>query len=616
MRSEDFVMHKFGVFLWELISRQPQAKHGEGSHLVKAILEDSGNMGNISPTLRSTFPTETIMKIVRIIHFCLQPNHVLQRTMSDVIDEINAALQLEEGLKAEEDAMKIEIPQYASQSKTCASLDTTLEKIKWQTIFDEKSTSDCDPKGKRPQQPQTSTTQSHGSRSSEGDSMCSSSDDEMPSTSKNESLSPQLQLRATITSIEGVPNLPTTSSSSTMVVRRKNIGGNVELLFENAENMSQVVGVGLEWAKVVITKKLDVVVRHIGEHAWEDLWANLEMADFELMNIISLPELQTHEERPSNILLEDLTERFGVGLTSNDVISVYMEDQVGQSNDEGFAPLVMNLAECMGVEAATVTKRRPVSGGEGGSSKGAAGGGSSKEASTRTQDPPQDPPEDPPQDPAQNPPDDHNQDPPNDPAEDPPDDPAEDPPDDPAADPPEPLEKKKVHVVTIFPGHGRVHQVSNVPQQDDPINEACIEPILRFEFELRGNHRKITTELKTHCDLGEGGVLNGTPSNLGYFQDNITISLTCEKARAATLSSSKVEHVKVAKKTITNNNCKGRAQVKLLYLGFKLEEVVVELQRQVIQLLMRWKLSVWVVDFVCIQCNVQEVWLTTFLIQK
>jgi hypothetical protein len=406
--------------------------------------------------------------------------------------------------------------------------------------------------------------------------MCSSSDDEMPSTSKNESLSPQLELHATITSIEGVPNLPTTSSSSTMVARRKNNEGNVELFFENAEIMSQVVGVGLEWAKVVITKKLDVEVRHIGEHAWKDLRANSKMAgqvhgDFEWMNI-SLPELQTQDERPSNLLLEDLTERFGVGLTSSDVISVYMEDQVGQSNDEGLAPLVMNLAECMGVEAATVTKRRPVSGGEGGSSKGAAGGGSSKEASTRTQDPPQDPPEDPPQDPAQNPPDDHNQDPPNDPAEDPPDDPVEDPPDDHAADPPELLEKKKVHVVTIFPEHGYIHQVSHVPQQDDPINEACIVPILRFEFELRGNHRKITTTLKTQCDLGEGGVLNGTPSNLGYFQDNITISLTCEKARAATLSSSKVEDVKVAKRTITNNNStsvarEGSGQVAVL--GFQ-----------------------------------------------
>jgi hypothetical protein len=308
--------------------------------------------------------------------------------------------------------------------------------------------------------------------------------------------------------------------------------------------------VGLEWAKVVITKKLDVEVRHIGEHAWRDLWANLKMAgqvfgDFEWMNI-SLPEVQTQDQRPSNIRSEDLTERFGVGLTSSDVISVYMEDQVGESYHEGFVPLVLNLAECMGVEEANVTKHRPVSGGEGESSKGAAGGGSSKEASTGTQDPPQDPPEDPPQDPAWNPPDDHDQDPPNDPPEDPPDDRAE--------DPQEPLENK-VHVVTIYPEPGYVHQGSHVLREDDPINEAEVVPVLRFEFELRGNHKKITTTLRTQCNLGKGGVLNGTtPSNLGYFQDNITISLTCEEAGAATLSISKVEDEKVAKRTITNHN--------------------------------------------------------------
>jgi len=50
--------------------------------------------------------------------------------MSYVIDEINGALQLEEGLKVEEGAMKIEIPPSVSQSKTCASLETTLEEIK------------------------------------------------------------------------------------------------------------------------------------------------------------------------------------------------------------------------------------------------------------------------------------------------------------------------------------------------------------------------------------------------------------------------------------------------------------------------------------------------------
>ncbi len=74
-------------------------------------------MGNINPILGSNFPIETMMKIVRIIHFCLQPNYVFQPNMSDVIDEINGSLQLEKGLKAEEGAMKIEISQYVLQSK-------------------------------------------------------------------------------------------------------------------------------------------------------------------------------------------------------------------------------------------------------------------------------------------------------------------------------------------------------------------------------------------------------------------------------------------------------------------------------------------------------------------
>ncbi len=42
--------------------------------------------------------------------------------------------------------------------------------------------------------------------------------------------------------------------------------------------MLEVVGVGLEWAKVVVTKELGVEVRHIGEYAWRDLWANFENA--------------------------------------------------------------------------------------------------------------------------------------------------------------------------------------------------------------------------------------------------------------------------------------------------------------------------------------------------
>jgi len=44
-----------------------------------------------------------------------------------------------------------------------------------------------------------------------------------------------------------------------MVACRKiNKGDIMELLFRDAENMAEAVGVGLEWAKVVVTKELDV----------------------------------------------------------------------------------------------------------------------------------------------------------------------------------------------------------------------------------------------------------------------------------------------------------------------------------------------------------------------
>ncbi len=136
-------------------------------------------MENINPTLGFNFPTETIMKIVRIIHFCLQPNDVHQPAMSYVIDEINGALQLEKGLKAEEGDMKIEIPPYPS-SPSFETLIESLNEMEWLPIFNEKSTSNCSeikqkrstvplvdihPEGERQQPPQTIFTQSHGSRS-------------------------------------------------------------------------------------------------------------------------------------------------------------------------------------------------------------------------------------------------------------------------------------------------------------------------------------------------------------------------------------------------------------------------------------------------------------------
>jgi hypothetical protein len=361
-----------------------------------------------------------------------------------------------------------------------------------------------------------------------------------------ENLNPHPKLCDTTTSIEGGPNLPSVRGSIMVAGRKDNEGNLVELLFQDAENMAEVVGIGIDWAKVVVTKEMDVKVRQIGEGAWRDIWVNLDMKKahegFQLMNII-LPEPDTQDLRPSQLVVEDLTERFGVGLTRGDVTGVYVQDHNEQVNDHEFFPLVLDLAKYMGLRGENVTKSRPVSNGEAGSSKGAAESRSSQEQSVGKNGPPQDPPQGPPQDP------------PRDPCQDPP------------QDPPEPLpilpldiEETKVLVVVIFPEWGCVRQGSIAQvHPHDPINSATIAPILRFKFEVKGNHRKITTTLNTQCNLGQGGP-KITPKDPGYFQDNITISLNCKRERAATLSSARVENVEVVKRTITHTDSRSSAR--------------------------------------------------------
>jgi hypothetical protein len=122
-------------------------------------------------TLGSNFPTKAIMKIVNLTHMCLNGDkmRVLPLTMSDVIDEINGALKLEEGQKAKEGIIRLKFLNMLHNKKLCPSFKIPSKDIKWQMKFIEKSTSNCEHvfmnlKGKKQQQPQTSNVQSHGSR--------------------------------------------------------------------------------------------------------------------------------------------------------------------------------------------------------------------------------------------------------------------------------------------------------------------------------------------------------------------------------------------------------------------------------------------------------------------
>jgi hypothetical protein len=341
--------------------------------------------------------------------------------------------------------------------------------------------------------------------------------------------------------------------SSIMVASRKNSEGNVELLFEDAENMTEVVGVGLEWAKVVVTKELDVEVREIGEHAWKGLWEDQGCEELELLEII-LPEPETKVGGSLNTGLEDELERFGIGLTKSDVLGMYAENHLEQLK-EGFFPLVYDLVEYMGLEGENSIKCRQVSGGEGGSSKDAAKVRCSTEKSGGKKDVHQDPSQDPPEDGSQ--------------------DGFQGPPQGPPQGPSEQLamEGKKTLLVSIFPLRGYLSHGPGGQEIHDghELYEATIVPVLKFMFEVDEGQRKITTTLILTCDLGEGGGPDVNPWKLGYFQDNITISLRCEMDGAATVLSRRVENVENVKKTTTTNasssykwGCKGEIHVPFL----------------------------------------------------
>jgi hypothetical protein len=235
------------------------------------------------------------------------------------------------------------------------------------------------------------------------------------------------------------------------------------------------------------------------------------------------------------------------------VIGVYAENHLEELN-EGFFPLVYDLVEYMGLEGENSIRCRQVSAGEGGSSKGAANVGCSTEKSGGKKDVHQDPSQDQPEDGSQ----DGFQGPPQGPSE-------------PSVTLPLDMEEKKVLVVSIIPlcsnlSHGPGGQEIH---DGDELCKATIVPVLEFRFEVDGGRRKITTTLILTCDLGEGGP-NVNPGNLGYFQDNITISLHCEMDRAATLFSRRVENVEIVKRTTTTNasssykwGCKGEIHVPL-----------------------------------------------------
>jgi hypothetical protein len=346
----------------------------------------------------------------------------------------------------------------------------------------------------------------------------------LPSTGINETLQNRLL------ELEG---------ASILIVGRKDMQGDfVEFQFLSPESMARVVGVGLQWSRVVVTGQSNVIVTYVGNKAWLDFWKeasqNKDSKIFTPLRV-TIPRVSTKPEAVSNLTAKESSRRFGVGLEEfkSEIHNVYVKDNTIQN---GILPVIFELAKHMGVSGENA--RNSGKQHSGASSSAYAGGKSDDKRPAK------------PNGKTQIPGDGNHKDEEGEETEVPSSNPSKLP-----AEPPLDTKRLKSLTVTVIPeSGGTFHQRStnNLAYPEGPIQDAAIVPWLQFKFEMLGDYdyRRITTTTTTQCNLG-GGEPKYPDLDCGYYHDNITISLNCEKQKAARLKSATVDATNSSKRTIS-----------------------------------------------------------------
>jgi len=356
--------------------------------------------------------------------------------------------------------------------------------------------------------------------------------------------------------------LPQLENDSILIMGRKETFegvDSIEFLFEQVEDMSKVVGVGLQRSKVVVTKQFGVMVIQISEHMWLDLWKETSFVPMS----IDVPKLPINYTLPMcNLTPEESSKRFGVGLggLKSKGLCVYVEDNMSKQTGEMF-PLIFKLAEKMGLKSENAkpswlqhlkdvsietiegkvsdqggSSNEPMDGGDhdqGATScepmEGAASnqrGTSSEHMELGGQVDQQSFGGNPVQLLSESP----------------------------SRKGPIVSETNKSLIVIVIPEFGGTFHkgsTNDLAEPDDRIKNATICPWLKFEFEKLGDCRKITTTIVTQCNLGGGQLKYHEDLDLGYYHDNITISLTCEENLAARLLFGTVTSIDLTKSLMT-----------------------------------------------------------------
>jgi hypothetical protein len=272
--------------------------------------------------------------------------------------------------------------------------------------------------------------------------------------------------------------------------------------------MSKVVGVGLEWAKVVVSMEFGSVnVVSISETTWQNSWNEVE----EDVVVLSIDLANTRKEGRNiySLTAEEASKKFGVGVCPQ---GLHHEHGGGNAffveekrKDVAFYPLIWELAHYM----AWNCKQHAGSESRNSGARslwgiwGPTTSSQSKASSSNKQAG-----------------------------------------DDAVGNSWAPAnlcdvfsnvaidsKKDKTLIVTVYLPKESISNQQNMAesQLDDRIKNASISAVLEFKFKLlQGDTiRKMTIKTHTHCNLGDSAPESRDRGYLGYYQDDITISLSC-----------------------------------------------------------------------------------------
>ncbi|CAK9193921.1 unnamed protein product [Sphagnum troendelagicum] len=322
---------------------------------------------------------------------------------------------------------------------------------------------------------------------------------------------------------------------SIFVATREVVEG-VEFLFSDAQCMSRVVGVGLERAKVLVTRGYEVGVMQLSESDWKISWEKVfsQVKDSESSELVAIkmPKLQGDHVKSMSLPAEDISRKFGVSLKDfpeTHVITLSCtEEQSGQ-----FFPLVWKIVDeyrnlkcgstCATTKqtSGTGSTKSPNTSSSGSIQQSTSGGGPnfSQSPSLTRQEEKMDDDED----------DDESL---------PPEDPL---PPDPSSAPND--MRNRTLKVSIFPGAGGAFHDPDTKQsvRQTPFQEeATIMPVIEIEFLQEGIDKKfITVTTQTQCNLGtDGGPEWRGVKLFSWYQNNINISFKGNDRQTQLLSSS------------------------------------------------------------------------------